>query len=118
MVGLHYLWILPKVAETVIVNYCDFCPEQEAKSRAVAKCELCGQLVCYNHLIEVGFQALHRPESSERKVERKTSWRMRRLLGRPYENRHVVCVACAQGSLWTVVGKLKQEMLLGLKSSE
>jgi hypothetical protein len=46
---------LPKVAESIIVSYCDFCRGTDASSKATSACKLCGALLCYRHAVNVEF---------------------------------------------------------------
>lgn len=50
---------MPRVTESVVIAYCDFCGD--TKSRAAEMCELCGQLLCHEHVVTVGFRLKTRP---------------------------------------------------------
>lgn len=100
---------MPRVPETVLKDYCDFCPKQESKSRAYCSCELCGQLVCQDHAVEVGFRVESAQDCDILRVAE--PWRIMLERERLALGRHIVCVECSRSTLCEVVARLKKVML-------
>lgn len=100
---------MPKVAETVFVDYCDFCSEQRKESRASYRCDLCGQLVCNGHSIQLRFLVAPSPGSGDEDYS-EISDLLRGISsgsGGRHWVQHVVCVECSHFSLAELVTKLK-----------
>jgi hypothetical protein len=98
---------LPRVAESVIVNYCDFCAEQTLDTRAGAQCALCGQLVCRVHVIEVGFRVAA-PQDAGSGTDYPDLVKALLEHGGFYAGERAVCVECAGAPLNDIVARLKQ----------
>ncbi|MDG6909567.1 MAG: hypothetical protein JRN57_01565 [Nitrososphaerota archaeon] len=56
---------MPKIAESVLVSYCDFCQELNERAKAHSRCKLCGSLLCGRHQITISFDC-GAPEQRER----------------------------------------------------
>ena len=65
---------LPKVAESVIVSYCDFCQETSPSTKATSGCWLCGALLCYRHAVNVEFLYDNPYAKEEREDSRLGLW--------------------------------------------
>lgn len=92
---------MPRVSETVVIPYCDFCGN--TKSRASATCELCGQLLCREHIMTVGFR-----RKSRRLPSDDINITLCSTMGDYDRSEGSVCPDCAKDSLGSIIARLRE----------
>ena len=102
---------MPRVAESRIVEYCDFCSEMKQQARAEGSCGICGSLVCEIHSVALQFHFLRSTTEAKSDEEYfRPHEEVSRLLGfHALQRTALVCPECsARSTLAELVGKVKE----------
>jgi len=100
---------MPRVAESVIVGYCDFCVGNRAESRALGSCSFCGALVCRKHAVHVVvYQEVEQARRGWDENSETYDEASRQAYLPSYDARSMACPECASRyTLSILVSKMK-----------